>query len=267
MSKSFEIPVSKLLRGKTPELPPLPVVETGEEFTPEEQLELMTEEANSGETALVPARQTRPASKVNLSTSLSVLLITLLSVYGGWYRQEKVAIGYCGVGQTIGSIPSEVPVPEWAQSVLGDEIAVPQSIADTLEPQCEPCPPHAYCYEDFSVRCEQGYILKPHPFALGGILPLPPTCEADGEKVRRVQAVADRAVEELRERTAKFECGQLLNEEGDKVESPAIEEQELKEIINRKRSKKMNNQEFDDLWGAAIGEIKARDEVEIEVKE
>lgn len=267
LSKTFEIPVNKLLRGKTPELPPEPELEAGEEFTPEEQLELSAEQAASGETAVVPARQARPASKANWGTTLSVMLITLLSLYGGWYRQEKIAVGYCGVGRSISSIPSEVPVPEWAQSVLGNEITVPQSMVDALEPQCEPCPPHAYCYGDFSVRCEQDYILKAHPFSLGGVIPLPPTCEADGEKVRRVQAVADRAVEELRERTAQFECGQLLTEEGEKAESPAIEEQELKQIINQKRSKKMNNQEFEDLWGAAIGEIKAREEVEVEVQE
>lgn len=267
MSKSLELPASKLLRGKTPELLPVPIVDAGEEFTPEEQLELQAEEALSGQTAMVPARQTRPAKSGNVGTSLGVLLTTLLAVYGGWFRQEKIAVGYCDVGQTAGTIPSELAVPEWAQSVLGDEITVPQSVIDTLEPQCEPCPAHAYCYSDFSVRCEQDYILKPHPFALGGLVPLPPTCEPDGEKVRRVQAVADRAIEELRERTAKFECGELTNEEGVKVDTPAIEEQELKQVISGKKSKKMSNQEFDDLWGSAIGEIKTREEIKVETQE
>ncbi|KAI0136569.1 Man1-Src1p-C-terminal domain-containing protein [Xylariales sp. AK1849] len=266
MSKTFEVPVSKLVRGKTPELPPQPAIDAGEEFTPDEQLELQAEQTINGENALVPAHQSRSTGRANWGTSLSVMLVTLFSIYAGWYRQEKIAVGYCDVGQIAGSIPSELPVPEWAQSVLGDEIIVPQSISDALEPRCETCPPHAYCYGDFSVRCEQDYILKPHPFSLGGLIPLPPTCEPDGEKVRRVQAVADRAVEELRERTAKFECGELVNEEGVKAESPAIEEQDLKQIINQKRSKKMNNQEFEDLWGSAIGEIKAREEVEVEVK-
>ncbi|KAH6659998.1 Man1-Src1p-C-terminal domain-containing protein [Truncatella angustata] len=267
MSKSLQLPARKLLRGKTPDLAPGPAVDAGEEFTPEEQLELQAEQTLSGETAVVAAGQARRAKSGNAGTSVGVLLTTLLAVYAGWYRQEKIAIGYCDVGQTTGTIPSEVSVPEWAQSVLGDEIAVPQSVIDTLEPQCEPCPAHAYCYGDFSVRCEQDYILKPHPFSLGGVIPLPPTCEPDGEKVRRVQAVADRAIEELRERTAKFECGELTNEEGVKIDTPAIEEQELKQVIGQKKSKKMTDQEFDDLWGAAIGEIKAREEIKVESKE
>lgn len=241
------------------------VVEAGEEFTPEEQLEMAADEAFDNEVAIVRSRHPAKSGSSNWSTPLSVFLVTILAVYAGWYRQEKIAVAYCGVGRTTSSIPNEIPVPEWAHSVLPPEITVPESFIEAVEPQCDPCPLHAYCYSDYSVRCEQDYILKPHPFSLGGIVPLPPTCEPDGEKVRRVQAVADRAVEELRERTAKYECGEPVTEEGARLETPAIEQRELKGIINQKRSKKMSNQEFEDLWGSALGEIKAREEVEVQV--
>ncbi|GAW18255.1 hypothetical protein ANO14919_077290 [Xylariales sp. No.14919] len=265
---SIEPPTPRFTYRKTPEPRfETPTVEAGEEFTPQEQLELAAEEAINGQSAVVRASHGRPAKKTSKKTPISMLLITILGVYAGWYRQEKIAVGYCGAGQTVSSIPSEIEVPEWAQSVLPAEITVPQFIIDKLEPECEPCPAHAYCYSDFSVSCEQDYILKPHPFALGGVVPLPPTCEADGEKVRRVQAVADRAIEELRERTAKYECSEPINEEGTLVDTPAMEELELKQIINKKKSRKMSNQEFEDLWGSAIGEIKQREEVQVEVKE
>ncbi|KAI1465643.1 Man1-Src1p-C-terminal domain-containing protein [Daldinia caldariorum] len=247
--------------------PETPVVEAGEEFTPEEQLDLISDEAVNGRNAVAARESRRQPNRTGGGTVLSIFVVTLLSIYAGWYRQEKIAVGYCGVGQAESSIPKEIETPEWAQSVLPPQITIPQSVIDTLEPQCEPCPPHAYCYADYSVRCEQDYVLKPHPLSLGGVVPLPPTCAPDGDKVQRVQAVADKAIEELRERTAKYECGEPINEEGAKLETPAIEEQELKEIINRKRSKKLNNQEFEDLWGSALGEIKAREEVEVEVKE
>ncbi|KAI1083343.1 Man1-Src1p-C-terminal domain-containing protein [Whalleya microplaca] len=268
VSKSFEAPRAQRIRPKMPEPSAFeaPAFEPGEEFTPEEQLELAAEEAND-DTAIATSRRTHQSSKSGWGTPLSILFITILGVYAGWYRQEKIAVGYCGVGQRDSSIPSEIDVPEWAHPVLPPQISVPQSVIDTLEPECEPCPPHAYCYADFSVRCEQDYILKSHPFSLGGLVPLPPTCEPDGEKVRRVQAVADRAVEELREQNAKYECGKPINEEGAKLESPAVEEQELKKVIDKKRSKKMNNKEFDDLWASALGEVKAREEVEVEVKD
>ncbi len=174
-------------------------------------------------------------------------------------------------------IPRDFKRPAWAK-----DIELPKWLADTkwlpsikrpdwvdvlLEPQCEPCPRHAFCYEDFSVQCENHYVIEPHPLSLGGLVPLPPTCEPDGEKVRRVKIVADKAVEELRDRRAKWECGELLNAEGQQVETPAIEEQVLKEMVSEKRNKKLNKEEFDDLWVAALGDIQSRDEIEIQVEQ
>ncbi|KAI2638212.1 Man1-Src1p-C-terminal domain-containing protein [Xylaria nigripes] len=271
----FEPPAARYeapaVRYESPAPPTPSTIEAGEEFTPQEQLELAAEEAVKNQTAMTTAslhgRQPIKANKTSKKTPFLMLLVTALGVYAGWYRQEKIAVGYCGAGRTVSSIPSAIEVPEWAQPVLPAEIAVPPAIIDALEPGCEPCPAHAYCYSDFTVRCEQDYILKPHPFALGGVVPLPPTCEPDGEKVRRVQAVADRAIEELRERAAKYECREPINEEGTLVDTPAIEELELKQIIGKKRSRKMSNQEFEDIWGPAIGEIKRREEVKVEVKE
>ncbi|KAI1461689.1 Man1-Src1p-C-terminal domain-containing protein [Annulohypoxylon moriforme] len=244
-----------------------PEIEAGEEFTPEEQLQLSAEEAEHPDSPVTYSRRSHQPGGTGWGTIFSVLSVTLLAVYGGWYRQEKIAVGYCGVGQAESSIPTEIETPEWALAVLPPVITVPQSFIDAVSPECEPCPLHAYCYADFSVRCEQDYILKPHPLALGGVVPLPPTCEPDGARVRRVQAVADKAIEELREQAAKYECGEPINEEGQKLETPAIEEQVLKDVINKKRSKKMNNQEFEDLWGAALGEIRTREEVQVETSD
>lgn len=273
VSKSFEMPVSRITSYKTPE-PRSTYIEPGEEFTPEEQLALDQEEQANPQIALARRKPRQAKRSTALSTPIWVLATTLLFAYVAWYRQEKVAVGYCGLGRDPGQlIPANVQLPNWAAelaSKLGVEninVQVPEWALPLVEPQCETCPPHAYCYEDFTVRCEPDFILKPHPMSLGGLVPLPPTCEPDGEKVRRVQAVADKAVEELRDRRAKFECGEPAEPEGMPIESPAIEEQELKEVLGQKRSKRMNADEFDDLWAAAIGEVKAREEVQVEVEE
>ncbi|KAI1433628.1 Man1-Src1p-C-terminal domain-containing protein [Xylaria sp. CBS 124048] len=258
----FELPKSQPRTPRT--------VEAGEEFTPQEQLELAAEEAIKGQAAMAPVRQAdynSKASSTTRKTPILMLLVTMLGIYAGWYRQEKIAVGFCGAGRTVSSIPSAIEVPEWAQSILPAEITVPPALIDALEPECEPCPPHAYCFGDFTVQCEQDYILKPHPFALGGVVPLPPTCEPDGEKVLRVKAVADRVIEELRVRAAKYECRLPIDEEGTIVDTPAMEELELKQNIAKKRSRKMSNQEFEDIWGPAISEAKRREEVQVEVKE
>ncbi|PNY27314.1 Inner nuclear membrane protein SRC1 [Tolypocladium capitatum] len=236
--------------GRTPE----GLLEPGEEFTPNEQLEL--EEADGKGKLPIITRQKGPAKanrRNSLRTPLFVLLFALLSAYGAWYRQEKIAVGYCGLGRP-------------AKELLPPEVPVPDFLVPFIEPQCEQCPHHAFCYRDFTARCHQDFVLKPHPLSLGGLVPLPPTCEPDGEKARRVQAVADKAIEELRVRRAKFECGDLVDEARQQQDSPAIAEQELKESVSKKRNKRLNSQEFDELWAAAIGEVTTREEVVVEVE-
>ncbi|KAK4154644.1 Man1-Src1p-C-terminal domain-containing protein [Chaetomidium leptoderma] len=271
VSRDFEIPLSRTTRLRTPEME----MEPDEEFTPDEQLALTQEEA--AQPALAASRRAPQPSKrsSSLSTPLWVLVTTLFVAYAAWYRQEKMAVGYCGLGrEPTQLIPANIQLPEWAVE-LGSKldiqniqnIQVPDWLTGVLEPRCEPCPPHAYCYEGFTARCEPDFILKPHPLSLGGFIPVPPSCEPDGEKVRRVQAVADKAVEELRDRRAKYECGEPLEPEGEPLDSPAVQEQELKEILSKKRSKRMAADEFDELWTAAIGEVKAREEVQVQQDE
>jgi hypothetical protein len=211
----------------------------GEEFTPEEQLAMESEQ-------YAPLTQVRKRSRKQGKASIIASWFVILGVlgsFGGWWRKEKIEIGYCGLGKPTWSL-ADTNVPEWA---------------NVLEPRCEPCPPHAFCYPDFEARCEHDFILKPHPLALGGLVPLPPTCEPDSEKARRVKAVADKAVEELRDRRAKYECGQLKDD--GKEASPEITEPELREEVAKKRRRGLTDTEFDDLWKGAIGEIVDKEEV------
>ena len=245
--------VPKVRRARTPIDEAEDGIEPGEEFTPDEQLEL-EEATHKGEVIIPPRPAARKSSRHSLATPVLVLLLTLLVTYGVWYRQEKIAVGYCGPGRPAKEIiPAEVPVPDF--------------LVPFIEPQCEQCPAHAYCYENYEARCHPGFLLRQHPLSLGGLIPLKPSCEADGEKARRVQAVADKAIEELRERRAKFECGELVDDEGKQQDSPAIPESELKETVSKKRSKRLNSAEFEELWAAAIGEVTSRDEVEVKTAE
>lgn len=250
-SATFEIPVSALNGMKDVDENG---VEASEEFTPEEQLELVRERSANGINAVGPRRPKRQQSRgISKKGPLSVALLTLLGGYATWYRQEKVAVGYCGVGRDATQV---IPT-----SISGTAIEVPDWVRILAEPQCEPCPQHAYCLDNFETQCEADFVLKPHPLSLGGLIPLPPTCEPDGEKVRRVKAVADRAVEELRERRAKFECGDLTDSAGLPEATVEIDAEDLKKEVSKKRRKGMSEAEFEELWGGAIGEIQGRDEV------
>ncbi|KAL5357542.1 Man1-Src1p-C-terminal domain-containing protein [Aspergillus floccosus] len=218
-------------------------ISAGEEFTPDEQLALEREHADL---MYPPKSQGRRERKQGTASRLAPWLVILLlfSGFGAWWRKEKIEIGFCGIGKPTWSL-AETRVPEWA---------------NVLEPQCEPCPPHAFCYPNFEALCEHDFLLKPHPLSLGGLVPLPPTCEPDSEKARRVKAVADKAIEELRDRRAKWECGELT-EDGKDAEGPEISEPDLRQEVGRKRRKGMSDAEFDYLWKGALGEIIGREEI------
>lgn len=249
-STTFEIPVSAVSDLKS--INNKHDIEAGEEFTPEEQLDLMKEESITGVKA-VRSRSTKDTSR--WSRPIWALLFTLLCGYATWYRQQKLAVGYCGVGR-----PSEILIPEAVQAYL------PNWTVQLIEPQCEVCPQHAYCSENLETQCEADYVLKPHPLSFAGLVPLPPTCEPDGEKVRRVKAVADRAVEELRQRRAKWECGTLIDEAGAPQSTAEVDAEELKKEVSKKRRRGMSEAEFEELWAGAIGEIGGRDEIEMRVE-
>ena len=243
-SKIFEVPLSRLNQSAIKKEPE-DEMEAGNDFTPEEQLDLVRELAAKGETDILPPRRKKRSKKSAIPKSAPwVVLMALMGGYGTWWRQEKLAVGYCGIGRPSNAI-SNVQIPEWAS---------------TLQPTCEPCPQHAICYQNMETRCENDFVLQPHPLSLGGLVPLPPTCEPDGEKVRRVKTVADRAIEELRERKSQAECGTLKDNKGKDIPAE-IDEQDLKKEVSKKRRRGMSEAEFEDLWKGAIGEIIGREEV------
>ncbi|KAL8943439.1 MAG: hypothetical protein Q9216_001077 [Gyalolechia sp. 2 TL-2023] len=247
-SKTFEAPFARFRMAEA-EDEANSEVEAGEEFTPEEQLELSQDRATNGGLDLLPARKTKRSRHSGggsmLKSASRAVVTALLSGYALWFRREKLEVGYCGLGKASDSIAG-IQIPEWAS---------------ILQPECEPCPQHAICFEQLETRCDQDFVLQPHPLSLAGLVPLPPSCEPDGEKARKVKAVADKALEELRERNAKSECGTLTDDHGKTVRTPKIEEQDLKADVGRQRKKGMSDREFADLWKGAIGDILGLDEV------
>lgn len=242
--RTFDMPVRRLPQSEPEQ--ESDGVEAGEEFTPEEQMELVQEGAKSGEVDVLPPRRRKQKSKA--SGTIKAFILTLIgtsaTIFGGVWRQEKLAVGFCGIGREATSLAG-VELPEWANDLL---------------PQCEPCPPHATCYQNLEVVCDKDFIKKEHPLSLNGLIPLPATCEPDSEKTRRIGVVADRTVQVLRERNAKYECGGT-DADGAPVESPQVSEKALKKDLSSMKRKGMSQEEFDDLFESAIGEVLRRDEI------
>ncbi|RKF71824.1 Inner nuclear membrane protein SRC1 [Golovinomyces cichoracearum] len=225
-------------------------IEPSEEFTLEEQLELARERAAKGVEPCDPPRKSSASNYKSINKGpLWVVMITILICYAAWYREQKIAVGYCGIGRESKLLTSSTwNMPNWARILL--------------EPECEPCPYHAYCSDRMKVQCELDFLQKPHPLSFFSLIPLVPTCEPDGEKVRRIKVIADRAVEELREKRMKFECGATKNEAGAARPAADIDANDLMNEISKKRRGKISNEEFQGLWPQVLEEIKSRDEVQ-----
>ena len=211
----------------------------GEEFTPEEQNELVkAQEANpSSALSRIPRKKTRRSGAAK--TALSTILFTIFVAVAAVWRQEKVKVGFCGIGQ-----PSETfagaEIPEWASF---------------LQPECEPCPMHAECRENLQIVCDDGFVPVSHPLSLGGLVPIPPTCEPDSEKLSKITALTSHAVETvLREANAHYECGE--------TKTPYVTEPEIKATI---AAKGKNMKDILDLLDQAIEDVPKRDEVKTKV--
>lgn len=226
--KTFDVPVSARKKRRDD-------VEPSEEFTPEEQMALVQAQ-QAGELVPTRPRTRRPASKT-ARTGFSAVLVALLGGLATLYSQEKFQVGYCGEGHASKEIAG-VEIPEWA---------------DIVRPRCEPCPPHAICGPNFETVCEPDFVLTQHPLSLNGLLPIPPTCEPDSVKAKKVEKVKERAIHELRERNAKYECGEPV--------TPEMPESELKARVSSKRLSRMGDREFEELWASAIGEVRDAEEV------
>lgn len=260
---TFEFPVSRLGFEEADR----DTMEASEEFTPEATRELQAESSANGQrirkgpSALTRRRKKAPPSTAAKAAPWAILTM-LGAAFGAWYRQEKINIGYCGVGQPSWSLASNPNVPQW--------------IHENFQPKCEPCPPHAYCYPNMEVKCEDDFLFTANPLSLGGAIPLVPTCEPDSEKARRVKAVADRAIEELRGRRAVYECGGELNSDAagssksvEEVRTVSkagkeileVPEETLRQFVSGMRRRGMTDAEFEELWRPALGDIMEREEI------
>lgn len=256
---AIEFPISRL-RSED-------YVPVTEEFTAEEAQELAEQERNGqvvpGRRSQLVRRPKKKAANKAVKAAPLVFLTTVLAAAASWYRQEKINIGYCDVGDTQWSLAKYPQVPPWVHE---------------LQPTCEPCPQHAYCSPNMVAECESDFVLKPHPLSFNGLIPVPPTCEPDSEKERKIEAVANKAIEELRQRRAAYECGEEVSsaqslatgstESGLPVASAAstkleISDEELKKTIAKQRRKGMTDHDFDALWEGALGNVLKRDEVDV----
>jgi Man1-Src1p-C-terminal domain len=137
----------------------------------------------------------RAPSTPNLIVRVLALILAGLALAQGWsYKSESAAIGFCDTGSQTNNALEDLrsyraaveacnrenrtdlylpPLENSSTADPGKVIPCPlPSLLPIPQPNtCTPCPRHATCSQ-FSVKCDTGYLLKPHPFLV--LLPDPP---------------------------------------------------------------------------------------------
>lgn len=196
--------------------------------TPRRSLPLPTPPASTSKRQLVPGQRKSLAPKeqqqqaiavrstsssvspisvrtVRQVSSWSILLLTI--VYSLWWREEKLAVGFCDTSSSSNELVSR-------RSTSLALPSLPSSLCTTLEtlhlrPTCTPCPPHGFCQDGQFVGCTIDYVPRASPLRLGGLLPIAPRCVPDTEKLMVVAMQASKASKLLRKRRGEVVCGGL----------------------------------------------------------
>jgi hypothetical protein len=183
-----------------------PVEESVEEPVSEDEEELKDEEDEDLETMLsadlqnaeehsrvLVAHTPRSGVVTTLSQIVAALMVAAVGYVVFNYRTESASIGFCDTGSTTNNALEALRANRLAIEACNREnrttlylpslrseneqedptpCPLPPLVPIPLPNSCTPCPQHASC-KQFSVHCDNGYILRPN--ALLGFLPNPPS--------------------------------------------------------------------------------------------
>ncbi|KAK9371966.1 Man1-Src1p-C-terminal domain-containing protein [Lipomyces chichibuensis] len=206
-----------------------------------EEYEVETPEVLGRHVEELAGYKSAPAFAFPFKIFTAWIIILLGFSYLMWWRNEKFKIGYCeveGLGRYIPELPDN-------------------SFRKLLEPDCTPCPPHAGCFANFRAECEPDYVYVPSIWSLGGMMPFPPKCVPDTEKLRRARILMEESLQLLRERYADVQCGIGGKGQND----PTVAVVDLRAKLYSMKSPSLPDDAFQELWDQAFKDLVEQEEV------
>ncbi|OZJ06557.1 hypothetical protein BZG36_00482 [Bifiguratus adelaidae] len=169
-----------------------------------------------------------------------VLLMILTLLYGVWWRQERLAAGYCD---------SDLPEVDRQSRAKGN-------ILDYIRPNCMPCPTHAHCSNGKLTHCDSNFLLHSHPLSLGGLLPLPQICVADTEKQQRAEAVASEIKRMLSVRAGDVLCGRIrVDKRMDRNVTTGLQIEDIWDRLVELKDESVTEDQFEEYWKMAFKDL------------
>lgn len=174
-------------------------------------------------------------------------LIVIPILFGLWYREERVAIGYCGLETARRIFPEDLTNPNLKKA---------GQFLTELKPACLPCPPNAICYPLMELKCKTGYMLEEPWTSLHGLIPVSDRCVKDSKRQKLIQEVVSKTLELLRTKNAQILCG-----EGEDDCKSGMSNEELYEIFYQSKKPWISDEEFDALWEQVLNDLMEEPEV------
>ncbi|CAI4038310.1 hypothetical protein SMKI_04G6530 [Saccharomyces mikatae IFO 1815] len=174
------------------------------------------------------------------------LLIVLPLLFGLWYREQRIRIGYCGHEKSMKSLAlSAFPQTERVDEFL-----------KYYRPDCLQCPKHGKCSSFMNVECESGYELRSSILETYGIFPFPKYCAKDESKEKEVDELVWKVSELLRKKNARIDCG-----EGKNLFESGETGTKLYDIFSHSRPSWENQREFNEHWKNVLEILKSKEEI------
>ncbi|CUS23781.1 LAQU0S11e04148g1_1 [Lachancea quebecensis] len=175
------------------------------------------------------------------------LMIMIPILFGLWYREERIQIGYCG---------HEIDLPTFENTNNSPLLIALENFLDNHRPQCLPCPENAICYPYMKIKCRPDYVVTQSKWSLQGIFPVSDYCAKDTKRQKLIAEVVRKSLELLRTKNANVKCGEGAND----FES-GITEADLYEIFYESRAPSISDEEYDDLWLQVVEDLKSEPEI------
>lgn len=143
------------------------------------------------------------------------LFFVFIVIFGLWYREQRILIGYCG---------SEIDQPTFPNA-QNEYLIKFDDFLQTLKPQCLEAPEHAIILPRLKIKCRPDYAVYEPWYKFHGVFPFSDYCVKDEEKENIIKEVVSKSLELLRTKNANTKCG-----DGDDFEV-GISDEELYEFF------------------------------------
>lgn len=176
-------------------------------------------------------------------------VITLPILFGMWYREQRIRIGYCGTEQPLKSIiPSSLN--SFSESKFNKSLSFIDKWLAKLKPDCLSCPDGAICFPEMGLACEPHFRKILPLFSFNKLLPISEYCIPDVRKKQFLDEMLNTFVKMLGKRNSKLQCGNAKNQLKN-----SIARSSLHEIFDYKGFKQWSENEVNDMWDITVEQL------------